>query len=241
MTLRFGQPGDVSCDRVVTLACDRRYSDNPSENLAGHILQGTHDDRTLAIKGLGALNVYNALPLLTAVLSQCARSLDDPSLPLELPGSSGYALSVASEICQTLARLDCKEAHRVLVETCTRKGNRYLRAAAISATALESNWQDVQLLRRYLGYRGDALFRIAAANAIHECSGFRLQTYKPLILPLLHDKSPCVVISAVEVLALRWARDEEIPDLLLPLLSDHRFCKMYRTTVSKFVSGYFSD
>jgi HEAT repeat protein len=196
-------------------------------------------ERRAAIEALGLLKAVETLPFLSSLLTICAQSLDDKSVAVGLPEADGYELDLASEILQALARLDCFESHELLLRTCLKRGDRFLRAAAISATGLEANWHDPLLVRQFLNFRRDQVFRIAAVNAVHHCSGLRLAQYKPFIVPLLDDPSPCVVTSAVEVLALLWARDDKIADLLNKLLNDTRYCKIHHTTISKFVAGYY--
>jgi hypothetical protein len=222
---------------LIRLASDQEYEVDPIKNLCEHVLHGTHENRILAIEGLGILRVTSTFPLLTSILSECSQSLLGPPTPINLPGSAHHALHVASEICFTLARFDCLDPHTTLTNTCNKRGNPYLRAAAISATGIESNWHDERLISHYLSH-GNPIYRVAATNAIFMCTGLRQLKYKSLVINLLMDQSPCVVIAAVEVSALYLNQDRQIQHAFGLLLSDKRFCRQQNTTVSQFVSSY---
>jgi len=227
-------------NRFVRLASDNRYSQEAVENICGYICWGDHDKRILAIGALGYLKEDSTLQLLLSLLNKCEQSLEHGT-PLDLPGSELHAMDVAGHICETLARIDNRAAHAELAKRCTDSKNVYLRAMAITATGLECNWCDENLIRRYLNQKRCARLRVAALNAIFLTGGHRLATFEPIVRPLLADPSPWVVISAVEVLALLIADDDEIIPALRPLLDDHRYCRPYHTSVALFVSSYFAE
>jgi len=226
-------------NRSISLAGDQKYSDNAVDNLCSYLRHGSHEELLAAIRLLGSLRPTSALQPLLDVLEECEHSLRPNEAELGLPGSAGHGLAIIGEICDSLARYDCDKSHKTLLRLINSSGNQWVRFTALRATGFESNWHDEHLVRRYLKQKRSTKLRVAALWAIHETSGYRLDGYKALVLPLLADGSPSVIIAAVDVLALFIHRDNAIMTAFEPLLADNRFCNISKATVAHYVSSYF--
>jgi HEAT repeat protein len=225
--------------RSVLFATDRRHSDDLAANLWGYIQEGDWRERDLAFESLGYLGLESTLPELLTLLLQCESSLKAKAPLVGLPGAEEYALSVACSICAALAMFDSREAHRELAKRCDGPGNFYLRAEAIRLTALQCDYFDEELIRRYLSHPRSR-YRMAALNGIYLLSGSRLRRFRQDVYSMLKDPSPQVVLSAVEVMTL-LPRGEEWTAALEPLLDDHRHSRIHHSSVSSYASIYSDE
>lgn len=225
-------------DQIARLATDAKYSDDSVENLCLHAVEGSHRHRMLAIEALGRLGATDAIEALCNLTEKTERSLESKGTATLLAGLAGRELQVVAEVCLALARLDCPESHQNLLRLVGGPGDIYIRSLALEAMGLECDWHDEALIEPYLPSARSITLRVGTLHAIFLTSGLPLQRYKAIVMPLLKDRSPYVVISAMEVLALLIHRDDEILIAFAELFGDHRFCRISHSTVSHLARSY---
>lgn len=225
---------DWDMNFLLSIAGDGKFSEVPSQNLCGYVEHSPRYAREQALRAIGRLGLRGTIPFLIGILDRCRKSLKDGT-PLDMIEGHGYP--VGSSICETLAMLDCEEAHSILMDVCNRRGDTWLRFGAISAMGFEVHCFEESMLRKFLNHR-TSILRLGAVEAIYEMRWHNPLRYAqcwPLALPMLKDSSPRVVIWAVDV--LMGASDQKAVERhLWPLLKDHRYSKPDQSTVAAHVA-----
>lgn len=225
-----------SIDRLARLAIDHKHNPDSVSNLLAYAFHGSRRERLDAIEALGIFKCEESIPHLRNLLQSCERSLQGLEPFIDLGEMVDRSLELASTVLLAFGVIDNKNSHAALLDAYRKSKNIYIRAEALRAMGLESNWHDEKLIRSCLRGKRPVRLRVAAVNAIFLCKGLRLRSYRNDLISLLFDDSPCVVIAAVEALMPLLPRDKEVASLFQSLIKDHRKCKSAGTSVTEFVS-----
>src|SRR5579883_858468 len=115
--IETGQADDHHITKVLSLATSQKYDRSPSQNLASYVLEGSLAERRLAIETIGLFRMLSLIPVLDELLTRCRAALNRRSEIVD-GRIHGYELQLASDVCLTLARLDCEITHQTLMNMC---------------------------------------------------------------------------------------------------------------------------